>query len=76
MPAWGEPLDSAPPERCDRPTARASTAWLGPSAKGGRVVPHHNPSTMSVCSPDTASARLAASAANVRASSSGAHTAA
>ena len=75
-PACGEPAHSAPPERCDRPIARASTAWLGPSANGGRVVPHHSPSTMSVWSPDAASARPAASAARVRVSSSGAQTAA
>jgi len=34
--------------------ADASTAWLGPSAKGGRVVPHHRPSTMSSSSPEAA----------------------
>ncbi len=55
--------------------AAASTAWLGPSANGGRVVPHQRPSTMSVWRPEAAMARPAASAARVRTSSSGAHRA-
>ena len=57
MPACGEPEQSAPPDLVDRPIAAASTAWLGPSANGGREVPHQRPSTMSVCSPDAAIAR-------------------
>ena len=67
---------SAPPDVGRQAERAASTAWLGPSANGGRVVPHHSPSTMSVWSPEAASARSAASAARVRASSSGGHTAA
>ena len=67
-------------QRARRPLARsrapaARKAWLGPSANGGRVVPHHSPSTLSASRPAAASARVAASPASVSVSSSGAQTA-
>ena len=77
MPACGEPAQQCAARRgATARCAAASTAWLGPSANGGRVVPHQSPSTMSVWRPEAASARPAASAARVRMSSSGAQTAA
>ena len=63
---------SAPPDWCERPRAEASTAWLGPSANGGRVVPHHRPSTPAAATPAAASAPRPASTARVSTSSSGA----
>ena len=57
MPACAEPEQSAPPDLARQPRAAARNAWLGPSANGGRVVPHHRPSTSSVSSPAAARAR-------------------
>ena len=76
IPEWGEPLVSAPPAWCESPMAVASTAWLGPSANGGRVVPHQSPSTPVGSMAAASSASRAAAAASVRVSSSGAQTAA
>ena len=45
IPAWVEPLDSPPPTPRSSPKVAARKAWLGPSAKGGRAVPHHSPDT-------------------------------
>ena len=42
-----------------RPSAAARNAWLGPSANGGRVVPHQRPSTASGSMPAAASAAVA-----------------
>ena len=45
IPASVEPLVSAPATSSRRPSAAASIERLGPSANGGRLVPHHKPST-------------------------------
>ena len=47
IPACGDPLSSAPPTAPSIPNVAARKAWLGPSAKGGRAVPHHRPDTSS-----------------------------
>src|SRR5471030_592633 len=43
IPAWGDPLHRRAVASGNRPSAVDRNAWLGPSAKGGLVVPHHSP---------------------------------
>src|SRR5581483_3905846 len=66
IPACVEPLHSAPDEFGDRPTAAARSAWLGPSANGGPLVPHQSPATVAPSIPAAVSARPAASAAGAQ----------
>ena len=62
---------SAPPTCGRRPSAAARNAWLGPSANGGRLVPHTDASTASALDARRRRApRVAASQARVSVSSS------
>ena len=55
MPAWAEPALSVPEIVRAQPNAAAKNAKLGPSAKGGRLVPQNSPSTASGSIPQVAS---------------------
>ena len=75
MPAWGEP-DSKAASLCGCSLSAAlKKLKFGPSAKGGRVQPHHTPPISSGGMPAAVIARRAANQASVRASSDGPQTA-
>ena len=65
MPACADPLSSAPAMSLRSRSDDPSMARLGPSANGGRLVPHHSPSISSGDRPALASARTTASHDNV-----------
>jgi hypothetical protein len=75
IPACGDPLSSAPPTSVRRPKVAHRKEKLGPSAKGGRAVPHHSPDTSFGVTPAASSAPRAAAHARVKVSSSASHTA-